>query len=56
MEREANETTSAEYLALDLNKAGAGDFRLSIKVTDKNSGMQSEGFIDLTLFNTKKEK
>jgi len=56
VEREANETTSIEYLALDLDKAGAGDFRLSIKVTDKNSGMQSEGFIDLTLFNTKKEK
>jgi len=50
MEREANATTSTEYLALDLNKAGRGDFRLSIKVKDKNSAQQSEGFIDLTLF------
>jgi tetratricopeptide (TPR) repeat protein len=50
MEREANATTSMEYLALDLARAGAGDFRLSIKVKEKNSGKQSEGFIDLTLF------
>jgi hypothetical protein len=50
MEREAEGATSVEYLALDLNKAGVGDFRLSIKVKDKNSGKQCEGFIDLTLF------
>lgn len=49
LEREATGTTSVEYLALDLNKAGTGDFRLTIKVKDKNSGRQSEGFIDLTL-------
>jgi hypothetical protein len=50
MEREAKARTSAEYLALDLDKAGGGDFRLSIRVKDKNSGKQSEGYIDLTLF------
>jgi hypothetical protein len=50
VEREAHATTSMEYLALDLQRAGTGDFRLGIKVKDKNSGKQSEGFIDLTLF------
>lgn len=50
MEREANAATSMEYLALDLARAGSGDFRLSIKVKEKSSGKQSEGFIDLTLF------
>jgi hypothetical protein len=50
LERETQATTSAEYLALDLNKAGTGDFRLSIRVKDRNSGEQSEGYIDLALF------
>ncbi len=50
LEREAGATTSREYLALDLARAGKGDFRLSIKVKDKHSGRQSEGFIDLALF------
>jgi len=50
VERETNGTTSAEYLALDLNKAGTGDFRLSVKVKDKKSGKQSGSFIDLTVF------
>ncbi|MDZ7344579.1 MAG: GWxTD domain-containing protein, partial [candidate division KSB1 bacterium] len=36
--READRTTSAEYLALDLSSAGRGEFRLAIKVRDKNSG------------------
>jgi len=56
MEREANGTTSTEYLALDLNKAGAGDFRLSVRIKDKKSGQESEGFIDLTLVDRKNKK
>jgi len=56
MEREANGTTSTEYLALDLNKAGAGDFRLSVRIKDKKSGQESEGFIDLTLVEVKNKK
>jgi hypothetical protein len=50
LEREANAAASMEYIALDLARAGKGDFRLSIKVMDKNSGKQSEEFIDLALF------
>jgi hypothetical protein len=50
LEREANSAASMEYIALDLQRAGKGDFRLSIKVKDKNSGKQSEEFIDLALF------
>jgi hypothetical protein len=50
LEREAGTATSMEYLALDLARAGKGDFRLSIKVKDMHSGKQSEGFIDLALF------
>jgi tetratricopeptide (TPR) repeat protein len=50
LERETNTATSMEYLALDLDRAGKGDFRLSIKVKDKNSGKESEEFIDLALF------
>jgi hypothetical protein len=49
-EREAKGSSSAEYLALDLGRAGKGDFRLSVKITDKKSGQQSEGFIDFALF------
>jgi hypothetical protein len=56
MERDANGTTSTEYLALDLNKAGAGDFRLSVRIKDKKSGRESEGFIDLTLVDMKNKK
>jgi hypothetical protein len=56
LEREANGPTSTEYLALDLNKAGAGDFRLSVRIKDKNSGKASEGFIDLTLVDAKNKK
>jgi tetratricopeptide (TPR) repeat protein len=49
-ERQADATTSTEYLALDLSRAGKGEFQLSIKVKDKNSGNESEGFIDFALF------
>ncbi|MDZ7344578.1 MAG: hypothetical protein ONA90_08680, partial [candidate division KSB1 bacterium] len=49
-ERQAQGRTSAEYLALDLSRAGKGEFRLSITVKDKHSGLQSEGFIDFALF------
>lgn len=50
VERQAEASTSVEYLALDLERAGRGDFRLSIKVKDKNSGKQSDGYVDFTLF------
>jgi hypothetical protein len=50
VERQAEAATSVEYLALDLGKAGEGDFRLSIKLTDRHSGKQTTGFIDFTLF------
>jgi len=50
LEREADSSASTEYLALDLDRAGSGDFRLRIKVKDKISGKQSEGYIDLALF------
>ena len=49
-EREVEATTSTEYVALDLERAGKGDFRLSIKIRDKNSGKQSDAFIDFALF------
>jgi hypothetical protein len=49
-EREVEATTSTEYVALDLERAGKGDFRLSITIKDKNSGKQSEAFVDLALF------
>jgi hypothetical protein len=49
-ERQADATSSVEYLALDISSAGKGEFRLSIKVRDKNSGKQGEGFIDFELF------
>jgi tetratricopeptide (TPR) repeat protein len=49
-ERQADSTTSAEYLALDLGRAGKGEFRLSIKVRDKHSGKESEALIDFALF------
>jgi tetratricopeptide (TPR) repeat protein len=50
VERQADNTTSVEYLALDLGEAGKGEFRLSIKVTDRRSGKQKEGFVDFALF------
>ena len=56
IEREATGTTATEYLALDLNKAGTGEFRLSVKIKDQISGQKSEGFIDLTLVDTKEKK
>jgi tetratricopeptide (TPR) repeat protein len=48
-ERQAESTTSAEYLGLDLSSAGKGEFRLSIKIKDKNSRKQNEGFVDFIL-------
>ncbi len=56
MEREAEGTSSMEYVALDLKKAGAGDFRLSVKIKDKKNGQESEGSIDLTLVERKDKK
>lgn len=56
IEREATGTTAIEYLALDLNKTGAGDFRLSVAVKDQLSGKTSEGSIDLTLVDIKDKK
>ncbi|MCI0694996.1 GWxTD domain-containing protein [candidate division KSB1 bacterium] len=50
VERHADTATSAEYLALDLGETGKGEFRLSIKVTDQQSGKQKEGFVDFALF------
>jgi hypothetical protein len=50
VERQADDTTSVEYLALDLSRSGAGEFRLNVKVTDRYSKNQSEGFIGLMLF------
>ena len=56
IEREAAGATAMEYLALDLNKAGAGEFRLNVKIKDKIAGKESEGFIDLTLVEVKNKK
>ena len=56
IEREAAGATAIEYLALDLNKAGAGEFRLSVTIKDQLSGKSSEGFIDLTLVDMKNKK
>jgi hypothetical protein len=50
IERQAAATTSIEYLALDLGKAGEGEFRLNIKIQDNHSAKQAEGFVDFTLF------
>ncbi len=49
-ERQAGSTTSVEYLALDLGETGKGEFRLSIKVTDRQTGKQKESFVDFALF------
>ncbi|MGH7601184.1 MAG: hypothetical protein ACREOI_32910, partial [bacterium] len=50
VERHADAPTSVEYLALNLSETGKGEFRLSIKVTDQQSGKQRDGFIDFELF------
>lgn len=50
VERHADTTSSAEYLALDLGETGKGEFRLGIKVTDRQSGKQQESFVDFALF------
>lgn len=50
VERQADTTTSVEYLALNLGETGKGEFRLSIKVTDRQTGKQKEGFVDFALF------
>jgi tetratricopeptide (TPR) repeat protein len=50
VERHADTGTSAEYLALDLGETGKGEFRLSIKVMDGQSGKQKDGFVDFELF------
>jgi tetratricopeptide (TPR) repeat protein len=50
VERHADTATSVEYLALDLGETGKGEFRLSIKVTDRQSGQQKEGYVDFALF------
>ncbi len=50
VERNGETPTSAEYLSLDLSRVGRGDFRLDIKVKDQQSGEESEGSLDLTLF------
>jgi tetratricopeptide (TPR) repeat protein len=50
VERQADKPISVEYLALDLGETGKGEFRLSIKVTDRHSGKQKESFVDFALF------
>jgi GWxTD domain-containing protein len=40
---------SIEYLSLDLSRAGKGDFRLDIKVSDKHAGTEKEASVELTL-------
>jgi len=50
VERQAGMATSVEYLALDLGATGKGEFRLSIKVTDRQTGKQKESFVDFELF------
>jgi len=50
VERQADTSTSVEYLALNLGETGKGEFRLSIKVTDRQTGTQKDGFVDFALF------
>ncbi len=50
VERQADTTTSVEHLALNLGETGKGEFRLSIKVTDRQTGKQKESFVDFGLF------
>ena len=50
VEGRGDSPTSIEYLALDLGRAGRGDFRLNVRVTDGNSGLQAEETLDLVLF------
>ena len=50
VERRGDRPSSAEYLSLDLSRAGRGDFRLDVRVTDRRSGEESESSMDLVLF------
>ena len=49
VERLGETPDSAEYLSLDLSKAGRGDFRLDVKVKDRNSGTEKESSVELVL-------
>ena len=49
VERLGETRDSAEYLSLDLSRAGRGDFRLDIKVKDRNAGTEKETSLELVL-------
>ena len=49
VERLGETPDSAEYLSLDLSRAGRGDFRLDIKVKDRNAGTEKETSLELVL-------
>ena len=49
IERQTETPVSKEYVSLDLSRVGRGDFRLSIRVRDLNSGEDLERTMDLTL-------
>ena len=50
VEGRGDSPTSVEYLSLDLGRAGHGEVRLNVRVTDRNSGLQAEEALDLVLF------